>query len=83
SAWKNSGLVNVLFLGVVQNISPSYYEAANMAGASKLRQLVSITIPLLSPTTFCVTIITLIVSLQVVEQVMIMAEGGPSGATMT
>ncbi|WP_144015945.1 carbohydrate ABC transporter permease, partial [Listeria innocua] len=62
----------------LQNISPSYYEAANMDGASKLRQLFSITIPLLTPTTFFVTIISLINSFQVFDQVMIMTEGGPS-----
>ncbi|EAC3994337.1 sugar ABC transporter permease [Listeria monocytogenes] len=83
SAWKDIGFVMVLFLGGLQNISPSYYEAANMDGASKLRQLFSITIPLLTPTTFFVTIISLINSFQVFDQVMIMTEGGPSGATMT
>lgn len=80
SAWKDIGFVMVLFLGGLQNISPSYYEAANMDGASKLRQLFSITIPLLTPTTFFVTIISLINSFQVFDQVMIMTEGGPSGA---
>ncbi|WP_368319301.1 carbohydrate ABC transporter permease, partial [Listeria monocytogenes] len=83
SARKDIGFAMVLFLGGLQNISPSYYEAANMDGASKLRQLFPITIPLLTPTTFFVTIISLINSFQVLDQVMIMTEVGPRGSTMT
>lgn len=81
SAWKDIGFVMVLFLGGLQNISPSYYEAASIDGANKLREFWSITLPLLTPTTFFVTIISLINSFQVFDQVMIMTEGGPGGAT--
>ncbi|WP_416828410.1 carbohydrate ABC transporter permease [Ectobacillus polymachus] len=81
SAWKDIGFVMVLFLGGLQNISPSYYEAASIDGASKIRMFWSITLPLLAPTTFFVTIISLINSFQVFDQVMIMTEGGPGGAT--
>lgn len=81
SAWKDIGFVMVLFLGGLQNISPSYYEAASIDGASKFREFWSITLPLLAPTTFFVTIISLINSFQVFDQVMIMTEGGPGGAT--
>ena len=82
SAWKDIGFVMVLFLGGLQNISPSYYEAASIDGASKFRQLWNITIPLLAPTTFFVTIISLINSFQVFDQVMIMTGGGPGGSTV-
>lgn len=81
SSWKDIGFIMVLFLGGLQNISPSYYEAASIDGASKLRQFWSITLPLLTPTTFFVTIISLINSFQVFDQVMIMTAGGPGGAT--
>ncbi|MFD1019666.1 carbohydrate ABC transporter permease [Thalassobacillus hwangdonensis] len=82
SAWKDIGFVMVLFLGGLQNISPSYYEAAAMDGASKFREFWSITLPLLAPTTFFVTIISLINSFQVFDQVMIMTGGGPGGSTV-
>lgn len=81
SAWKDIGFVMVLFLGGLQNISPSYYEAASIDGAGKFREFWNITLPLLAPTTFFVTIISLINSFQVFDQVMIMTEGGPGGAT--
>ena len=82
SAWKDIGFVMVLFLGGLQNISPSYYEAAAIDGASKSREFWSITLPLLAPTTFFVTIISLINSFQVFDQVMIMTGGGPGGSTI-
>lgn len=81
SVWKDIGFVMVIFLGGLQNISPSYYEAASIDGANGFRKFWSITLPLLAPTTFLVTIISLINSFQVFDQVMIMTEGGPGGAT--
>lgn len=81
SAWKDVGFVMIIFLGGLQNISPSYYEAASIDGANKFREFWSITLPLLTPTTFFVTIISLINSFQVFDQVMIMTAGGPGGAT--
>lgn len=81
SVWKDIGFVMVIFLGGLQNISPSYYEAASIDGASSSRKFWHITLPLLAPTTFLVTIISLINSFQVFDQVMIMTEGGPAGAT--
>lgn len=81
SAWKDIGFVMVIFLGGLQNISPSLYEAASIDGATKMRQFWNITLPMLTPTTFFVTIISLVNSFQVFDQVMIMTEGGPGGAT--
>jgi multiple sugar transport system permease protein len=81
SVWKDIGFVMVLFLGGLQNISTSYYEAADIDGANSWKKFWNITLPLLTPTTFFVTIISLINSFQVFDQVMIMTEGGPGGAT--
>lgn len=81
SVWKDIGFVMVLFLGGLQNISPTYYEAASVDGAGKFRTFWNITLPLLTPTTFLVMMISLINSFQVFDQVMIMTEGGPGGAT--
>ena len=81
SVWKDIGFVIVLFLGGLQNISTSYYEAADIDGANSWKKFWNITLPLLTPTTFFVTIISLINSFQVFDQVMIMTEGGPGGST--
>ena len=50
--WSIIGYNMVLFLSGLQEIPGDYYEAADIDGASGVRQFFSITIPLLSPTTF-------------------------------
>lgn len=81
SVWKDTGFVMIFYLVGLQNISPEFYEAASMDGANKWQQFRSITLPLLTPTTFMVLSISLINSFQVFEQVWIMTSGGPAGST--
>lgn len=81
SVWKDLGFVVVLFLAGLQAIPQEYYEAASLDGAGRWASLRSITLPLLAPTTFFVTIISLINSFQVFDQVWVMTQGGPAGAT--
>ncbi len=50
--WSIIGYNMVLFIAGLQEIPKDYYEAAQIDGASELRQFFSITVPLLSPTTF-------------------------------
>ena len=81
SVWKDLRFVMVIFLAGLQAIPRDYYEAAALDGAGVWGQLRFITLPLLGPTTFFVTIISLINSFQVFDQVWVMTEGGPAGAT--
>lgn len=81
SVWKDLGFVVVIFLAGLQAIPNDYYEAAGLDGAGRFAQLRYITLPLLAPTTFFVTIISLINSFQVFDQVWVMTQGGPAGAT--
>ena len=50
--WSILGYNMVLFISGLQEIPHDYYEAADIDGASGIRQFFSITVPLLSPTTF-------------------------------
>jgi multiple sugar transport system permease protein len=81
SVWKDLGFVAVLFLAGLQAIPHDVYEASSLDGASPFQQLRSITVPLLRPTIFFVSIISIINSFQVFPQVWVMTEGGPAGAT--
>ncbi|TDG00825.1 carbohydrate ABC transporter permease [Paenibacillus piri] len=83
SIWWGLGGNMVLFLAGLQGISASYYEAAQIDGASKFRQFWHITLPLLSPTTFFATIMSIIGSFQVFDQSFIMTGGGPAKASYT
>lgn len=75
--WKRLGYDMILFLSGLQGISATYYEAAELDGASKLQRFRYITIPMLKPTTFFVFIMAIINSFQVFDQVMLMTSGGP------
>ncbi len=81
SVWKDLGYFSLILLGGLQGINPSYYEAAQIDGASAGQKLMKITIPLLTPIIFFVMIISIINSFQLFPQVMIMTEGGPYGST--
>ena len=65
--WSIIGYNMVLFLAGLQEIPRDYYEAADIDGASGVRQFFNITIPLLSPTIFFVTITRVIGGLQVFD----------------
>ncbi len=81
SVWKDTGFVMMLFLAGLQDIPLNLMEASSIDGAAKIRQFFSLTLPLLSPTTFFVLVISLINSFQVFDQVWAMTEGGPAGST--
>jgi multiple sugar transport system permease protein len=81
SAWKDLGYVMVILLAGLQSIPADYYEAASVDGASRWARFRYITLPLLSPASFFVLIISLINSFQVFDQVWVMTGGGPAGAT--
>jgi multiple sugar transport system permease protein len=83
SIWKGTGFNMIVFLGGLQTISGSLYEAAKIDGANKMQTFFKITLPMLSPTIFFVIITTMINSFQVFEQAMVLTKGGPQNSTTT
>jgi multiple sugar transport system permease protein len=81
SAWKDLGFVMVILLAGLQSIDETLYEAARLDGAGPWQRLRSITIPMLTPSLFFVTVISLINGFQVFDQVWVMTEGGPAGSS--
>jgi putative aldouronate transport system permease protein len=57
--WKGIGFSSVIYLAAIMGISPDYFEAARIDGASKLRQIRHITLPLLKPTVITLTVLSL------------------------
>lgn len=73
--WSIVGYNMILFLSGLQEIPHDYYEAAEIDGASGVRQFFSITLPLLSPTTFFILQTRIIGALQIFDLVyMVMDE---------
>ena len=83
SVWWQLGFNMVIFLAGLQGISTSYYEAAEIDGASKFQKFKHITLPLISPTTFFVTIMAIISSFQMFDQALVITGGGPAKASYT
>lgn len=79
--WKQLGFNMLIFLAGLQSIPESYYEAAEIDGAKWYAKFRHITIPLLSPTTFFVTVMSVIQSFQVFDLVYLMTQGGPARST--
>ena len=78
------GASMVIFLAGLKQIPKELYEAASVDGASKFRQLVSVTLPLLTPVIFFNLVIELIKSVQVFTSSFIISEGtgGPINSTL-
>lgn len=72
AVWAAIGHNMVIFLSGLQGISSSYYEAASIDGAGPYTSFIRITLPLLTPTIFFVTVISLIGAFQVFDLVFMM-----------
>ena len=74
SIWGSVGYNMIILLAGMQGISKSYYEAARVDGATPRQAFFKITIPLLSPTIFFVTITGLIGAFQVFDTLYMMID---------
>lgn len=82
SAWKEISYNFVFFVAGMQAIPMSLIEAAAIDGASPFRRFWTITLPLLSPTLFFVTVMNIIYSFfDTFGVIHTMTQGGPGGAT--
>lgn len=74
--WQTMGFDIVTFLAGLQTIPEVFYDAAKVDGASRLREIWSITLPLLNPTIILVLTMDIIWALQVFTTVYLMTGGG-------
>ena len=75
------GSAMVLFLAALKGVPEDLYEAASIDGASKGRQFLSITIPLISPVIFYNLVTQLVQAFQEFNGPYIITNGGPRNAT--
>lgn len=83
SLWTSFGHNMLLILSGLQGLPEEVYESASIDGASKIRQFFSITLPMLSPVLKTVLMLSLIGSLQAMDSILIMTNGGPNHGTET
>lgn len=81
--WQGMGYCLVVYFSALQGIPRYLYEAAEIDGASKIKQFFKISVPMLSSTTFFLLVMTMIASFQVFAQIITMTGGGPLNTTTT
>lgn len=83
TVWQQAGFTFVLFVAALMAVPTDVLEASQIDGASALRTLLRIKIPLISPTILFAAVIALINAMQLFDQPYIMTKGGPGTATTT
>ena len=79
--WWTVGFNFLLYLSALQNIPDHLYEAAQLDGAGPWRRLFSITLPMMKSTTGLIILLQALASLKVFDQIFLLTQGGPNGAT--
>jgi multiple sugar transport system permease protein len=83
TVWQQTGFTFVLFVAALMAVPTDVLEASQIDGASSLRTLLGIKIPLISPTILFAAVVALINAMQLFDQPYIMTKGGPGTATTT
>ena len=79
--WQQLGYYIIVFMAGLNGISKDVYEAAQIDGATGIRQFFSITVPLVAPTTFFLSVMGIIGSFKVFDQISVLTQGGPGNST--
>lgn len=81
--WKSIGWTMVFYMDALNKIPKSLKEAAIIDGITFWPNLTKLILPLVSPTTFFLFMTSIISSLQAYDQIQVLTQGGPAGATRT
>ena len=77
NVWRHAGYYMIMYIAGLQGISKDLYEAATVDGANAWQKFRKITLPMLTPTTFFVSIMLTITCFKMFDIVVLMTEGGP------
>jgi raffinose/stachyose/melibiose transport system permease protein len=75
--WKGVGLATLIYIAGLAAISPEYYEASRIDGATRLQQFWRVTVPLVRPATVTVVTLSLIGGLRSFDIIWATTRGGP------
>jgi len=79
--WRGVPFVAITLLAGLQTISPSYYEAASLDGASDWQQFRHVTLPLLTPIIAVVMTFSVLFTFTDFQLIYVLTRGGPLNAT--
>lgn len=83
TVWKQIGWTMLFYMEALRKVPQNLIEAAAIDGAGAAKRFWNIVLPMISPTTFFLVVITTIQSLQAYDQINVLTQGGPAGATRT
>ncbi|OJE43545.1 ABC transporter [Bacillus proteolyticus] len=83
TVWKLVGWTMIFYIGALEKVPDSLYEAASIDGANAWQKFRYVTLPMVSSTTFFLVVVNTISSVQAYDQIKILTQGGPSGSTRT
>jgi len=83
TVWKSVGYTMVFYLEAIKKVPQSLLDAAEIDGANNTQKFTYITLPQIAPTTFFLLIVNTINTMQAYDQIQILTQGGPAGATRT
>jgi multiple sugar transport system permease protein len=81
NVWRGVPFVAITLLAGLQTISPSYYEAASLDGASSWQQFRYVTLPLLTPIIAVVMTFSVLMTFTDFQLIYVLTRGGPLNAT--
>lgn len=79
--WRGTGYIMTILIAGILSISPEYYEAASIDGATGWQKFRYVTLPLLMPTLATTTVLNVIYGLKVFDMIYALTNGGPGKAT--
>ncbi|WKB51566.1 carbohydrate ABC transporter permease [Eleftheria terrae] len=81
--WRGLGWYMVLYLAGLQSIPKEVEEAAILDGANRWQRFWRITVPMLAPTILLCSVLSTLAAMKVLEEVLILTQGGPISSTFT
>lgn len=79
--WQGTAFATIIYLGGMKSIPDELYEAAKIDGATRIQQVIHITLPLLKPFTQLLLVMKTILTFKLFELVYAVTGGGPAGRT--
>jgi multiple sugar transport system permease protein len=79
--WQQLGYTMIVYIAGLKSVPSELYEAASIDGAGPIRQFLYVTVPLVSPTTFFLTIMGIIGSFRVFDHISLLTNGGPGNSS--
>ena len=81
TVWMNLGFNYIVLLSGLQGVPEDIYDSAKIDGSGPMRTFIQLTLPLISPTLFFSTIVSIIGAFQSFGQIHILTKGGPMNTT--